>query len=86
MDSFQIALDDAAYSHGSDHALGTQWMLPLWEIKAGKFQVADTDHWCPPYCPPINLFFQASMLTQSLIFLPLKTLVFLHNPFKRNLE
>lgn len=47
VDSFQIAVDDAAYSHGSDHALGTQWMLPLGEIKAGKFQVADNDHWCP---------------------------------------
>lgn len=38
MDSFQIALDDAAYSHGSDHALGTQWMPPLGEIEAGNFK------------------------------------------------
>lgn len=44
-----MALDDAVCSHGSDHAQGTQWMPPLWAIKAGKFDMADTDHRYPSY-------------------------------------
>lgn len=73
MDSFQIAQDAVACSHGTDHPPATQWMSPRYKITAG-----DNDPWCPSYMPLINF-----LLTSSLIFPTINTSP---HPFKKKLR
>ena len=67
MDSFQIALDGVACSHGGECVQGTQRMLLLCNIRAGILKAEGAEHGCPSYVTSCKVFLssQAPMLTHS---------------------